>query len=120
MKGEQAKIYINAGISTDHECFNYDEALDKLKFGMKVIIREGSAAKNFETLIPLAEKYSDQMMFCSDDRHPNDLEKEHINDLVKRAVGKGLDVIKGFENGCFKPCQTLQSGCWPVAGKRSC
>lgn len=93
IKGEMAKKYIEAGISTDHECFGLDEALDKLKYGMKIIIREGSAAKNFEALWTLIDQFPDRVMFCSDDKHPNDLVVGHINLLAKRAVEKGCDVM---------------------------
>jgi adenine deaminase len=91
--GEDAKKYIEAGISTDHECFSMEEALDKISYGMKVQIREGSAAKNFETLIPLMKEHSNDIMLCSDDRHPNDLMAGHMNDIVKRAIKKGYDPI---------------------------
>ena len=84
--GDDLSRYIDAGISTDHEAFTYEEGLEKVQKGMKVLIREGSAAKNFEALHPLIEKHSDMLMFCSDDRHPDDLAKEHINALVKRAL----------------------------------
>lgn len=91
--GEQAKSYIEAGISTDHECFGLQEALDKLKYGMKIIIREGSAAKNFEALWTLIDRFPDRVMFCSDDKHPNDLVVGHINLLAKRAIEKGCDLM---------------------------
>ena len=91
--GEDAKNYIEAGISTDHECFSMEEALDKISYGMKVQIREGSAAKNFETLIPLMQEHSNDIMLCSDDRHPNDLMAGHMNEIVKRAIKKGYDPI---------------------------
>jgi adenine deaminase len=79
LRGEDAKKYIEAGISTDHECFTAAEALDKLKFGMKILIREGSAAKNFEALIDLLNDYPNEIMFCSDDKHPDSLAVGHIN-----------------------------------------
>ena len=91
LRGEDARTYANAGISTDHECFTADEALDKLKFGMKILIREGSAAKNFDALICLLEDFPDEIMFCSDDKHPNDLVVGHINHLARRAVASGCD-----------------------------
>jgi adenine deaminase len=91
LRGELAKQYIDAGITTDHECFTAEEALDKLKHGMKILIREGSAAKNFDALIPLFPEFSAQMMFCSDDKHPNDLVRGHIDLLAQRAVAKGND-----------------------------
>ena len=93
LNGEQAKQYIEAGISTDHECYMLDEALDKIKYGMKILIREGSAAKNFETLHSIIKDYPGKVMFCSDDKHPNDLTVSHINDLVKRSVAYGYDVF---------------------------
>ncbi|MCF8235255.1 MAG: adenine deaminase [Bacteroidales bacterium] len=91
LNGEDAKKYIDAGITTDHECFTKEEAFDKLKHGMKILIREGSAAKNFDELIGLLKDYPQQIMFCSDDRHPNDLVGAHIDDHVKRAIKKGFD-----------------------------
>src|SRR5205085_9042653 len=94
LRGEQAKQYIDAGISTDHECFTSEEALDKLKYGMKILIREGSAAKNFEALIDLLNEHHDNMMFCSDDKHPDSLVVSHINALCARAVKKGIDIFK--------------------------
>src|SRR4030095_12560614 len=78
LRGEDAKKYIAAGISTDHECFILEEAIEKLNFGMKILIREGSAAKNFEALHSLIDQYADRVMFCSDDKHPNDLVEGQI------------------------------------------
>lgn len=91
LKGEKAKQYIDEGISTDHECFTIEEALEKLEYGMKIIIREGSAAKNFEALIDLFDNHAENIMFCSDDKHPDDLIKGHINQLILRAFAKGKD-----------------------------
>jgi adenine deaminase len=90
--GEQAARYIAAGISTDHECASLEEALDKLERGMRVLIREGSAARDFDELIPALEKYPGRVMFCSDDKHPDDLQHGHINALAARALGRGLDL----------------------------
>lgn len=103
LRGEEAKKYIEAGISTDHECFTREEALDKLKYGMKILIREGSAAKNFEALIELLNDHENDIMFCSDDKHPDSLVKGHINDLCKRAVAKGIDVFKVLKAACINP-----------------
>ncbi|WP_046757377.1 adenine deaminase [Kordia jejudonensis] len=103
LRGDDISTYIAAGISTDHECFTYDEALEKLQKGMKVIIREGSAAKNFEALIPLLDEHYNEMMFCSDDKHPDDLVVGHINDLCARAVAKGNDVFKVLQSACINP-----------------
>lgn len=103
LRGEDVTKYINAGISTDHECFTYDEGLEKLQKGMKVIIREGSAAKNFEALIDLLPEHFENMMFCSDDKHPDDLIVSHINALCSRAVAKGMDVFKVLQMACINP-----------------
>lgn len=93
LTGDDMITYVKAGITTDHECFTLEEALQKIKHGMKVLIREGSAAKNFEALIPLLNTHPDEIMFCSDDLHPNDLVKGHINNLVKLAINKGYDPL---------------------------
>jgi len=103
LRGDNITKYISAGISTDHECFTYDEALEKLQKGMKVLIREGSAAKNFDALIYLLPDYYEQMMFCSDDKHPDDLLLGHINQLCERAVAKGIDVYKVLQAACVNP-----------------
>lgn len=103
LKGEIAGKYIAAGITTDHECFTYDEALSKLKQGMKILIREGSAAKNFEALIDLLNDYPNDIMFCSDDKHPDSLVVGHINSLCKRAVDKGIDIFNILQAACINP-----------------
>lgn len=103
LRGEDAKNYIAAGITTDHECFTAEEALDKLEHGMKILIREGSAAKNFEALIDLMHEHHDNMMFCSDDKHPDSLVEGHINQLCARAVAKGIDVYKVLKAACINP-----------------
>ena len=103
LRGEPIKKYISAGISTDHECFTFEEAEEKLSLGMKVLIREGSAAKNFEALIDLLPKNFENMMFCSDDKHPDDLILGHINLLCARAVAKGIDVFKILQAACVNP-----------------
>ncbi len=105
LRGEQAKKYIDAGISTDHECFTKEEALDKLQYGMKILIREGSAAKNFEALIDLLNDYPDKIMFCSDDKHPDSLVEGHINLLCQRAIAKGIDVFKVLQAACINPVE---------------
>ncbi|RYD80705.1 MAG: adenine deaminase [Sphingobacteriales bacterium] len=97
LRGEMAQKYIAAGISTDHECFTEDEAREKLKMGMKILIREGSAAKNFDALISLIAEFPQMIMFCSDDKHPDELIHGHINQLVKRAIMydfKPMDVLR--------------------------
>ena len=91
--GEDARRYAAAGISTDHECFTRAEALDKIRAGMKVLIREGSAARNFDELISLIKDYPEMIMFCSDDKHPDDLINGHINLLIKRALKSGYELM---------------------------
>ncbi len=110
LTGNLAKTYIEAGrgsgevvISTDHECFTREEALDKLKYGMKIIIREGSAARNFEALVDLLNDYPDHIMFCSDDKHPDSLVEGHINILCARSVAKGIDVFNVLKAACLNP-----------------
>jgi adenine deaminase len=94
---------LGAVISTDHECFTAEEALDKLKYGMHIIIREGSAAKNFEALIDLIDDYPHMLMFCSDDKHPDSLVEGHINQLCARAVAKGKNVFDVLRAACINP-----------------
>ncbi|WP_373492809.1 adenine deaminase [Aquiflexum sp.] len=105
LKGELAAKYASAGITSDHECFTKEEALDKLQLGMKIAIREGSAAKNFEALIDLIDDFPDMIMFCSDDKHPDNLALGHINELVKRAVAKGKDIFDVLKAACATPVQ---------------
>jgi adenine deaminase len=105
LKGDTMKAYFNAGITTDHECFEYQEAYDKLKHGVNIMIREGSAAKNFETLIPLLAEFPNQIMFCCDDKHPDNLLEGHINEHVKRAIRKGhklFDVLRAASYNVIK------------------
>ena len=103
LSGDDLKKYIDAGISTEHEATSYEEAKEKLEFGMKILIRDGSAGKNYEALSPLIESYSDMLMFCSDDRHPNDLLNRHINDLVVRSIAKGYDLFDTLKIACINP-----------------
>ena len=104
LRGDDARRYIEAGCQTDHECFTAEEALDKLKYGMKILIREGSAAKNFEALIDLLPEYYENMMFCSDDKHPDNLVEGHINLLVKRALAKYPDLLfETLQMACVNP-----------------
>lgn len=94
LTGQEARKYIEAGITTDHECYTLEEALEKINLGMKIQIREGSAAKNFATLVPLIGSHPDKIMFCSDDKHPDDLVVGHMNQLAQRAVSLGYDPLK--------------------------
>jgi adenine deaminase len=103
LTGEAAQQYIDAGISTDHECFSYEEGLDKARRGMNILIREGSAARNFDALIPLLPLFPGQIMFCSDDKHPDTLATGHINDLVRRAIALGHDRWQVLRAACLNP-----------------
>ncbi|MCR9084353.1 MAG: adenine deaminase, partial [Cyclobacteriaceae bacterium] len=105
LMGDQAEKYVSAGPSTDHECFTYEEGLGKIKLGMKIAIREGSAAKNFEALIDLIDEYPEMIMFCSDDKHPDNLAISHINELAARAVAKGKDLFDVLKAACLNPIE---------------
>ena len=94
LKGEDLKKYVGEGISTDHECSTLEEAIEKIKLGMTVQIREGSAAKNFNALYKLIDLYPDQVMVCTDDSHPEDIIQEgHIDKIVKMGIEKGVDIF---------------------------
>lgn len=103
LRGDLAARYIQAGMSTDHECFTAEEALDKLRHGMWVQIREGSAAKNFAALHLLLHDHSHRMMLCSDDKHPDSLVAGHLNSVCARAVASGIDVFKVLQAACLNP-----------------
>ena len=122
LRGDDLTKYISAGISTDHECFTYDEGLEKLQKGMKVIIREGSAAKNFDSLIELLDEHYENMMFCSDDKHPDDLLLGHINQLCARAVAKHIDVFRVLQAACVNPVEhyNLDVGLLSVGDHADC
>ena len=105
LRGNDAKKYIDAGITTDHECYTLEEALEKISYGMKILIREGSAAKNFDALAPLIDSHPDKCMFCSDDKHPDELAAGHINELVKRAVSNGSDLFDVLRIACLNPVE---------------
>lgn len=103
LRGDLMKRYFDAGISTDHECFSYEEGLEKIQHGVNVIIREGSAARNFDALIPLIKDYATRLMFCSDDKHPDSLAVGHLNSLVTRALTLGYDLYDVLQVACINP-----------------
>ncbi len=103
LSGEALRKYVRWGITTDHECFSLEEGREKIKLGMKVLLREGTGARNFDDLQPLIEEYTESCMLCSDDKHPNDLIKGHINLIVKRAIKNGIDPIKVLRAASFNP-----------------
>jgi len=103
--GNDLQKYVSAGITTDHECFRLEGALEKISLGMKILIREGSAARNFEPLIPLMATHPDKLMFCSDDKHPDELDDGHIDVLVRKAIALGynvMDVLKAASLNAVK------------------
>ncbi len=110
LRGTEAATYAvaglpagQAGITTDHECFTLEEALDKIKAGMHILIREGSAAKNYEALAELLTLHPDKVMFCSDDKHPDELALHHINEVVKRSLERGYDLYDVLRAACVNP-----------------
>ena len=105
LRGEDAARYAAAGITTDHECFTLEEALDKLACGMKILIREGSAAKNYTALHTLLQSHPTEVMFCSDDKHPDDLLLGHIDELVRRSLQKGYDLFDVLRAACIHPVE---------------
>ena len=105
LRGELARRYFAAGISTDHECFTFEEGEDKAALGVHILIREGSAAKNFEALHPLLSTYPEQVMFCSDDKHPDSLVLGHINQLVARALALGYPLFDVLRAATLHPVQ---------------
>lgn len=105
LRGHEARAYAQRGISTDHECFTLEEALDKIEVGMKILIREGSAARNFEALHSLLSTHPDSVMLCSDDMHPDALIVGHINLLVKRAVELGHDIFNVLRAASLHPVE---------------
>ncbi len=105
LRGAEAARYFGAGMTTDHECFTQEEALDKLAAGCKIAIREGSAARNFDALYTLLGEYPGQTMLCSDDKHPDELLTGHINQLVRRAVERGIDVFDALRAACIVPVE---------------
>lgn len=105
LRGAAARDYFAAGVTTDHECVTLDEALEKISLGVKIQIREGSAARNFAALCPLLADHSEHCMFCSDDLHPDILVQGHIDRLVRRAVHQGFDVFKVLQVACLNPVE---------------
>ena len=105
LTGQLRERYAAAGITTDHECSTLEEGLSCIKAGMKVIIREGCAAKNYESLSPLIRDYPEQVMLCTDDCHPEDFVREHINAIVKRALADGYDLWNILQAACINPQQ---------------
>jgi len=117
LRGADAAAYFGRGISTDHECLTLDEALEKAALGVRILIREGSAARDFEALWPMLRSHPDRCMFCTDDAHPDDLLAGHLDRLMARAVGKGIDPMAALRAATLHPvrhygmpCGLLQVG----------
>ena len=102
LQGNDLNAYIAAGVYSDHECHDLKDALAKLERGQYIMIREGTAARNLDALMPLlSSQYADRCMFCTDDKHPNDLlEKGHIDYIIKRAISLGADPITAVKVAC--------------------
>ncbi len=105
LRGAQAKAYADAGPTTDHECFTLAEAHDKIAAGMKILIREGSAARNFDALAPLLKSHPQSCMFCCDDLHPDLLVKHHIDEHVRRALATGADKFDVLRAASVNPVE---------------
>ncbi len=106
LRGDDLQKYVGAGISTDHESFAYEEAVEKIKIGMKILIREGSSARNFETLYKLIDEYPESVMLCTDDSHPDTLiYKGHIDKLLRRGQEKGLDIYNLIRAAVINPVE---------------
>ncbi len=106
LRGADLQKYVGAGIETDHECFTYEEAVEKINLGMKILIREGSSARNFEALYPLIDEYPEAVMLCTDDSHPDTLIYEgHIDKLIRRGQEKGLDIYNLIRAAVINPVE---------------
>jgi adenine deaminase len=103
LRGVDAQKYFATGISTDHECFTYEEGKEKAELGVKILIREGSAARNYDALHPLIKEFPKQIMFCSDDKHPDDLIEGHINLLVQKSLSLGYNLFDVLYAACIHP-----------------
>lgn len=112
LTGIDLMTYISYGISTDHETEFIEEGREKIQKGMKLLIREGSAAKNFNDLIPLLKEYPESIMLCSDDLHPDDLKEGHINKLIKRGIDSGYDLFDLIRSATLNPAEhyNLETG----------
>lgn len=114
--GDALLTYINAGISTDHECTTIEEARQRVANGMKVIVREGSAARNFDALADIIDEAPSMTMLCSDDKHPDDLVEGHIDAMVRRGIGRSIPVWKLLKAAVVNPVKhySLPSGLMKV------
>ena len=105
LTGEKLKKYIQAGITTEHECTTLTEAKEKLSNGMKIMIKQGSYAKNLENIYPLAHKNADKCFLVSDDLHADDLLKGHMNVKLKKIINLGIDPIDAIKMATINPAK---------------
>ncbi len=106
ISGKDLYAYTGAGISSDHECVNHKEALEKLSLGMRIMVREGTCARNLHDIFPaINQQTSHRMMWCTDDRHPHDLVNGHISEIIREAVNLGLDITTAVRMGSLSPCE---------------
>lgn len=110
LRGKELRTYVSAGISTDHECNTLQEALEKTALGMYILIREGSAARNFDELLPLLKIHPEKVMFCTDDLHPDHLAEGHINRLASRAIKAGYDLFDVLAACTLNPTRHYNTG----------
>lgn len=104
LSGDNLRTYVEEGISTDHECMTLAEAKEKMALGMMILIREGSAARNLDDLMPLLKDHADRVMFCSDDKHPDDLQKNgHLDTILRRVVAKGYSALDALRCCSLNP-----------------
>ncbi|MCH7764876.1 MAG: adenine deaminase [Candidatus Marinimicrobia bacterium] len=103
LRCKDAEKYVKSGITTDHECITLEEAREKISYGMTIQIREGSAARNLDDLMPLIDEFPKRIMLCSDDRHPDDLVESHVRDMVLRAKNAGYDLFNILQAACVTP-----------------
>ncbi len=120
LRGRELNAYISAGISSDHECISEDEAMEKLRLGMRIMIREGSAAKNLKSLLGLAKRaYRWCMLVTDGDRTPRDLiEQGYLDYVYRRAVEEGVDPIKALQMCTINPAEYFRLNCGLIAPGR--
>ena len=107
IRGKDLAAYVAAGVYSDHECSDIEDAMEKLRNGQFIMVRDGTAAKNLEALVDLLKQpYYDRCMFCTDDKHPSDLlEKGHIDYIIKKAISYGVDPIVAIKTACHNPAR---------------
>lgn len=112
LSGKRLAAYAAAGIASDHECSVADEAMEKIRMGMHIMVREGTCAKNLEELIKIIKPgISRRMMWCTDDRHPHDLMDDgHIDAIIRKAIKNGLDPVIAIQMATLNPAEYFGLG----------